>query len=112
VHTSGGASYVLEPATPVAASDLAASAAGGILLAGGTKMVPVTVGISNDMQTEIASGVNVGDQIITQTITTSASTAAAAPAAGGTSALRALGVGGGGGGAAGGFRAGGGAAIP
>jgi HlyD family secretion protein len=115
VHTSGSTSYVLEPATPLSASDLAASANGGIVLPGGTKMVPVTVGISNDTQTEIASGVNVGDQIITQTIQSTAATASAAPAAGGTSALRALTGGGGGGGGftggagGGGFRGGAGA---
>jgi HlyD family secretion protein len=108
VHTSGGASYVLEPASPVAATDLAASASGGILLPAGTTMVPVTIGIANDTQIEITSGVNVGDQIITQTITTSASTASTA-STGGTSALRALGGGGGGavfigGGGAGGTR--------
>jgi multidrug efflux pump subunit AcrA (membrane-fusion protein) len=111
VHTSGTTSYVLEPATPLSASDLAASASGGIVLPGGTKMVPVTVGISNDTQTEIDSGVNVGDQIITQTIQSTASTASTA-STGGTSALRALTGGGGGGtftgGAGGGFRAGGG----
>jgi multidrug efflux pump subunit AcrA (membrane-fusion protein) len=107
VHTAAGASYVLEPATPVSATDLAASATGGILLTGGTKMVPVTIGITNDTLTEIASGVNLGDQIITQSITTSASTATTA--AGGTSAFSAL-TGGArtGGAAAGGFGGGGG----
>ena len=90
VHTSAGASYVLEPATALSASDVSASAAGGILLTGGTKMVPVTTSLANDILTEIASGVNVGDQIITQTITTSASTASTAGTAGGTSVLNAL----------------------
>lgn len=112
VHTEGTTSYVLEPATPLSASDVTASESGGIILSGGTKMVPVTVGISNDTETEIDSGVNVGDQIITQTLTTSASTATTAT--GGTSAIRALTGGGGGGtfigggGGGGGFRGGGG----
>lgn len=110
VHTQGTTSYVLEPATPLSASDLAASASGGILLPSGTKMVPVTVGISNDTQTEIDSGVNVGDQIITQTVQTTASTASTAPT-GGTSALRALGGGGGGFGGGGGGGFGGGGAV-
>jgi multidrug efflux pump subunit AcrA (membrane-fusion protein) len=101
VKTSGTASYVLEPSASVSAADVSASAAGGITLPAAPKMVPVTVGLSNDTLTEITSGVNVGDQVITQTITTSASTAST-PAAGGTSALRALGVGGGGGGFGGG----------
>ncbi len=114
VHTSAGASYVLEPATPLSATDLAASASGGIQLSGGTKMVPVTAGISNDTQTEIDSGINVGDQIITQTIQSTASSGSTVPAAGGTNALRALGGGGGGGATfiaapgGGGFRGGGG----
>ncbi len=96
VKTSGTASYVLEPSTSVSAADVSASAAGGITLPAAPKMIPVTVGLSNDTLTEITSGVNVGDQVITKTITTSASTASTA-ATGGTSALRALGVGGGGG---------------
>jgi multidrug efflux pump subunit AcrA (membrane-fusion protein) len=111
VHTTNGTSYVLEPVSPLSASDVAASVAGGVLLLDGTKMVPVTVGLANDTQTEITSGVNVGDQIITQTITTSASTPASG-SSGGTSALRALGGAGGGfGGGGGGFGGGGGVRV-
>ena len=104
VHTSNGTSYVLEPATPLSTSDVTASQNGGVMLSGGTKTVPVTVGISNDTETEIASGVNVGDQVITQTMTAVAASTASTAASGGTSALRALtggGAGGFGGGAAG-----------
>lgn len=112
IHTSGTTSYVLEPATPLSSSDITASASGGITIPSGTKMVPVTIGISNDTETEIDSGVNVGDQIITETIQSTAATASVAPAAGGTSALRALTGGGGGtfvgGAGGGGFRGGGG----
>ena len=86
VTTQGGASYVLEPASPVASSVIATSATGGVQLAA-TKRVPVTIGLTNDTLTEITSGVNVGDQIIVQTIKTSASTASTA-STGGTSALR------------------------
>ncbi|HEX4103962.1 MAG TPA: HlyD family efflux transporter periplasmic adaptor subunit [Candidatus Paceibacterota bacterium] len=112
VTTVGGASYVLEPATPVSADVLAASATGGVVLSEAPTRVPVTTGLSNNTMTEITSGVNAGDQIITQTLTTSASTAPAAT--GGTSALRALGGGagatfGGGGGGGGGTFVGGGA---
>ena len=111
VKTEGGASYVLEPASPVSTTTLAASAAGGVTLDTPPQMVPVTVGLSNDTMTEITSGVNVGDQVITQTITTTAS-AGAAPATGGTSALQLLRGGGATGVRAvsggGGFRAGGG----
>jgi multidrug efflux pump subunit AcrA (membrane-fusion protein) len=73
VTTAGGESYILEPATPVSSAVLAASASGGVTLPA-TKEVAVTIGLSNDTMTEITSGVNVGDQIITQSITTSAST--------------------------------------
>jgi HlyD family secretion protein len=109
IVTSGNASYILEPSTPVSAADLAASANGGIQIAA-TKEVPVTLGLANDTMTEIDSGVNAGDQIIVQTIksTTAAKTTASA---GGTSALQLLGGAGGGartftGGGGGTFRAG------
>jgi macrolide-specific efflux system membrane fusion protein len=111
VVTVGGSSYVLEPATPLSASNLAASATGGIVLPA-TKEIPVTVGLTNNTMTEITSGVNVGDQIIVQTIKS-----AAASASTGASALQLLGGGAGGagrtftgGGAGGGFTRG--AAVP
>jgi multidrug efflux pump subunit AcrA (membrane-fusion protein) len=106
VKKAGGVSYVLEPAASVSATDLAASASGGIELPGAPKMVPVTVGLSNDTMTEIMSGVAVGDQVITQTITTSAGGAAstASTGGGGTNALRALTGGSGGFGGGGGIR--------
>lgn len=94
IITSGGSSYILEPATAISASDLASSATGGITLSA-TKMVPITVGLANDTETEIDSGVNVGDQIVVQTIKSSASTAST-PSTGG-SALQLLGGGAGGG---------------
>jgi multidrug efflux pump subunit AcrA (membrane-fusion protein) len=107
IVTSGNSSYILEPAAPVSAADLALSANGGIVLPA-TKQVPVVVGLANTTETEIDSGVNVGDQIIVQTIksnTTPRSTAST-----GGSALQLLG-----GGArtfSGGGAARGGAAIP
>jgi multidrug efflux pump subunit AcrA (membrane-fusion protein) len=88
VVTSGSTSYVLEPATALSSADLAASASGGIVLPA-TKEVPVTVGLANDTMTQITSGVNVGDQIITQTI--KSSSAKTTTATGGTSALQLLG---------------------
>lgn len=105
IVTSGGTSYILEPASPLSASDLAASASGGTVLAA-TKQVPITVGLANDTMTEVTSGVNVGDQIIVQTIksTTASKTTATG---GGTSALQLLG-----GGGSGGTRLGGGAGAP
>ena len=95
IVTSGGSSYILEPATPLSATDLASSANGGIVLPA-TKQVPVTVGLANDTMTEIDSGVNVGDQIIVQTIKSS-SAAKTTASTGGTNALQLLGGAGGGG---------------
>jgi multidrug efflux pump subunit AcrA (membrane-fusion protein) len=108
ITTVGGQSYVLEPATPVSADQISASATGGIALSAAPKRVPVTTGLSNDTMTEITSGVNVGDQIITQTLTTSASTGSSGSGAG-AGGLR-LGGGGAtilGGGGGGGFTGGG-----
>jgi multidrug efflux pump subunit AcrA (membrane-fusion protein) len=94
VVTSGSASYILEPATALSATDLASSANGGIVLAA-TKQVPVTVGLANDTMTEINSGIAVGDQIIVQTIKSTTATKSTA-STGGTSALQLLGGAGGG----------------
>jgi HlyD family secretion protein len=89
VVTSGGSSYILEPSTPLSTADVSASAEGGIALSG-TKEVPVTTGLSNATTIEIDSGVNVGDQIIVQTIK---STTAKTTASTGSSALQLLGGG-------------------
>jgi multidrug efflux pump subunit AcrA (membrane-fusion protein) len=89
VVTSGSTSYILEPSTPLSAADLASSATGGIVIAA-TKQVPVTLGLTNDTMTEIASGVNVGDQIIVQTIKSTAASKTTATT-GSTSALQLLG---------------------
>jgi multidrug efflux pump subunit AcrA (membrane-fusion protein) len=100
ITTQGSASYVSEPATAVSDAEIASSSVGGIVLPAAPRLVPVTVGISNDTETEITSGVTAGDQVIAQTIkSTTGSTAATAT--GGTSlnagTFRALGGGGGGG---------------
>lgn len=109
IMTSGSNSYVLEPATTLSPAELTASENGGITLSA-TKQVPVTVGLANDTMTEIDSGVNVGDQVITQTINSSASSKGTA-STGGTNALQLLGGAGGGartfGGGGGGFTRGG-----
>ena len=93
VVTSGGASYILEPATPLSAADLASSANGGIVITA-TKQVPVTIGSSNSTMTGISSGVNAGDQIIVQTIKSSGTTKTTASTGG--NALQLLGGTGGG----------------
>jgi HlyD family secretion protein len=92
--TSGGLSYILEPATSLSTADLASSANGGIILAA-TKRVPVTTGLTNSTMTEITSGVSVGDQIIVQTIKSTTAKSTTASASGGTSALQLLGGAGG-----------------
>ncbi len=97
IVTAGGASYILEPATPVSAADLASSASGGIVIPA-TKNVPVVTGLTNSTMTEITSGVSAGDQIIVQTIKSTATSKTAATAAGGTNALQLLGGAGRGGG--------------
>ncbi len=94
IVTSGSVSYILEPATPLSAADLASSASAGIVLAA-TKEVPVTTGLANSTMTEITSGVNVGDQIIVQTVKSTTTTKTTATTGG--SALQLLGGAGGGG---------------
>jgi RND family efflux transporter MFP subunit len=56
VKTSGGASYVL---SATSATDPAPT------------QIPVTVGLSDDMNTEILSGLKEGDSVVTKTTTTS-----------------------------------------
>ena len=81
------------------------------VLNGGTAPVQqnVQIGIANSTETEITSGINAGDKVVTQTINPSAtsSTSTSSSAAGG---LRLPGLGGGGGfgGGGGGARTGGG----
>jgi macrolide-specific efflux system membrane fusion protein len=62
--------------------------------------VTVEVGLSNDTQTEIISGVNVGDNVVTQTINSSTSTSTTASSTSssrsGASSIRIPGLGGGG----------------
>jgi len=102
VVTQAGASYVLEPSDSVSGDQIAASAQGGIPLASAPRRVPVTVGLASDAMTQITSGINVGDVIITRTVT-SGGTAPAGASASGAGGLR---IGGGffGGGGGGGVR--------
>ncbi len=90
----GGSSYILEPAAPLSAADLAFSASGGIILPA-VKQVPVVTGLSNDTMTEIASGVNAGDQIVVQTL--KSTSGAKITAGSGGNAFQLLGGAGGGG---------------
>jgi multidrug efflux pump subunit AcrA (membrane-fusion protein) len=86
---SGSSTYILEPSVQLSAADLASSASGGILLSPAPKRVAVTTGLSNSGVTEITSGVNVGDQIVVQTI--KSTTGTKTTTTGSTSALQLLG---------------------
>lgn len=99
VKTQGNLSYVQELGTKYTA----AQAAAGVTSATPPKNVPVTVGLSDNTNTEIVSGLSVGDQVIVKTASSNGSSVAvAAPAAarlgggggfgggGGASVLRAL----------------------
>jgi hypothetical protein len=104
VVQQGSSTYVLVPATALTDAEITASANGGTLLTT-TNRVPVTTGLANDSVTEITSGVNVGDQVIVQTIKSTSAAAAAARTTSVTSILggagaRAVGGGGFGGAAA------------
>jgi HlyD family secretion protein len=75
VKTSGAGSYVqVIPNSAQTSSDTATANAQGIISTTPPESVPVTVGASNDTQTEIISGLNEGDQIITRVITASTKT--------------------------------------
>lgn len=63
-----------------------------VLVNGAPVNTNVTTGLSNDTDTEITSGLNVGDNVVTQTI--AATSAATAPARTGTSLIPGLGGGG------------------
>lgn len=114
IKSQGGASYVQVLATPKAASSTT-----GLQVYTSDQPPqsrPVQVGLSSDQQTEILSGLNEGDLIITQTIVPTTAKPATSANAAGSSALRATGLGGasgfgGGGGFAGGGTGRGGAAA-
>ncbi|MEI6288395.1 MAG: efflux RND transporter periplasmic adaptor subunit [bacterium] len=76
VKTSNGASYVQMLDNPVSADQ----ATQGVVYAGTPKRQTVVIGLSDDTYTEIISGLNEGDQIITKTTTaTKTTTSATAP---------------------------------
>ena len=64
-----------------------------VLVNGAPQIKPVTVGLSSDTSTEIVSGINEGDKVVTQTITTGATSTTGTT---GGSTVRIPGVGGGG----------------
>jgi HlyD family secretion protein len=94
VQTQGSTNYVLT-LDPKQTQSVAGQT--GVTSSAQPKEVAVGVGISDDTNTEITSGLNEGDTVVTQTINASAAKSAAASA---TSALRLGGGGFGGGGGA------------
>jgi multidrug efflux pump subunit AcrA (membrane-fusion protein) len=98
VKTQGGSSYIQELTNP----DPAQTGVTGVTSKTAPTLVPVTIGVSDGSDTEILSGVNEGDQIVVQTITTSTTTkTTTAPSILGGTSTRGFGGGGfGGGGAA------------
>ena len=77
VKTQNGNSFVQMFDTPITATAITAAGSQGVLSATAPKQVPVQVGISDDTNVEITSGLTNGEQIITRTITGTATTAAA-----------------------------------
>jgi multidrug efflux pump subunit AcrA (membrane-fusion protein) len=91
VLTQGSSTYVMEPSPSLSTSTLRESMNGGVELGTALKDVLVTTGLAGDTMTEITSGVNVGDQVIIKTITSSASSASTkTTTTSGTSALQLL----------------------
>lgn len=96
IVTQSGATYVRAFVPPLTGA--AASSATGIVSATTPQMIPVTIGITDNTNTEIDSGLTAGEQIVSRTSSTGASATAAAAATSRTGG--GFGGGGGGGGAA------------
>jgi multidrug efflux pump subunit AcrA (membrane-fusion protein) len=88
IHVQGNSSYVLAfDALPAGADTAGTSAQGGSSSGGqgvvssiSPRQLPVTTGISDDANTEITSGLQVGQTVVARTITgTTQATAASAP---------------------------------
>ncbi len=77
VKSNANGSYVLTvpSSTPVSTDTT------GIALITAPTQTPVTIGISDDIDTQIVSGISVGDKIITKTVTSTTKTASTAPSA-------------------------------
>jgi len=77
IKTAGGRQYVEVPDEDVSDSSLNINS--GIILKNPIKQQTVEVGLTNDTEAEITSGLNEGDKIIIRTIAASASKTATAP---------------------------------
>lgn len=88
VKTTNGQSYILVFTPPIEQTGVATE---GILSSTPPTQVPVEVGISDDTNVEILSGVTAGEQIVVRSITASTkptTTTAASPRTGGGGAIR------------------------
>lgn len=82
LKTSGGTSYVELFDTPLVASatsTVSAGAGAGLPSAVPPRQQAVVIGLSNDSETEIVSGLTEGEQIVTRTIAATTATTAQAP---------------------------------
>lgn len=75
VTTSNGGSFVKMFATPITDS----TSTQGIASSVAPNSVPVTIGLSNDTDTEILSGINEGDQVVSRIINPTTTTTTSAP---------------------------------
>ncbi len=95
IKTVGGATYVQAFVPPITSANATSSA--GITSATAPQLIPVTIGITDNTNTEIDSGLTAGQQIVSRSSSTGATATAAAAA---TSRAGGGGFGGGGGGSA------------
>lgn len=72
IKSFGETSYVEMPDEVIPASDLGNKS--GITLKNPLRQQPIEIGLANDSQTEVATGLKEGDQIITQTINSATTT--------------------------------------
>lgn len=78
ITTSGGRSFVLAFQPPIDAATISAAGSSGITSDTAPTRIPVEVGLSDDTNTIITSGLSSGEQIVARTIAGSDTTASAA----------------------------------
>ncbi len=100
IKTQGTTNYVQAFIPPIASSTIAAAGATGVVSKTAPQDIPVTVGITDDTNTQILSGLTLGEQIVTRTESGSTPVAAATTGVGAAGARTTGGAGGFGGGAA------------
>jgi HlyD family secretion protein len=98
IKTTNGASYVMIFNPPIATSTVTSAGSQGVVSATAPQSVPVTLGISDNTNTQILSGLTAGEQVVVRTVTGSNT----APTAAATATTRTTGGGFGGGGGGGG----------